>query len=91
MAKDSGKGTLETGRREGITNRHEESLEKNKYFAAFKMALLSNGLKYAKIYQIVHFTHCLVSIHHCSVKIYLGLSILVHKWCEIDLSYYSAT
>lgn len=81
MARDYGMGTLETGRREGITNRHKRTLEKKKYFTAVMMALLSNGLEYTKIYQIVHITRCLLSINHCSVNIYLGLSLLIHKCC----------
>ena len=58
MARNYGKETLKTGRREGITNRHKRALEKKKYFTAYMMALLSNGLEYAKLYEIVHITHC---------------------------------
>lgn len=58
MTRNYGMGTLRTGRREGITNRHKRTLEKKKYFTAYMMALLSNGLEYAKIYQIVHITRC---------------------------------
>lgn len=90
MARDCGKGTLKTGRREEITNRHKNTLEKSKYFAAFLMALLSNRLECAKVHRFVHFTHCVLSVPPCSAETHSRLGVLIHKWCEADLSYYCA-